>query len=122
MYQEKGNMQRKIDKARKKWKWLLGVGGATGQESNSRGDRGIKKQEGRVKESRFPQEHGAHLDTGAQILLTTQDLSDLARSLSCQTRPPLQFCQLEGKRRKIFASPQGWGAGSRAKSSLEGVD
>lgn len=45
MYQEKGNMQRKIDKAMKKWKWVLGVGGATGQESNGGGDRVIKKQE-----------------------------------------------------------------------------
>ena len=38
-------MQRKIDKAMKKWKWVLGVGGATGQESNGGGDRVIKKQE-----------------------------------------------------------------------------
>ena len=29
----------------KKWKWVLGVGGATGQESNGGGDRVIKKQE-----------------------------------------------------------------------------
>ena len=75
-----------------------------------------------MEESRFPREHGGNLDTGAQILLTTQYLSDLARSLPCQIRPPLQFSQLKGKRRKTFASPRGWGAGSRAKSRLEGVD
>ena len=28
----------KTDKSMKKWKWVMGVGGATGQESNSRGD------------------------------------------------------------------------------------
>lgn len=54
MYQEKGNMQRKTDKAMKKWKWVLGVEGATGQESNSGGDRVIKKQEGGWKRAGSP--------------------------------------------------------------------
>lgn len=70
---------RKIDKARK-MKWLLGLE-LQARRVTAEETEGSKSRRGRVEESRFPQERGAHLDTGAQIPWTTQDLSDLARSL-----------------------------------------
>lgn len=56
----------------------------------------IKKQEGRVEESRFPQEHGADLDTGAQILLTIHRISLILQGVSL-AKSDLLFSSLSSK-------------------------